>query len=388
MNNQDSRRYVGIMANESGNASFPPFAEKQFYARLCAAGRAYGLDVFVFSPLRLDEYTQTVRGYTFLSGADGWTERDFPLPDLIYDRAFFVRREDYERHKAAVRSLHALKRIPYLGNGLKSKWEMLGFLRRDPKLRPYLPKTERLGQPDQTLAWLKRSRQVFLKPEAGSQGKGTLMAERTDTGFRVQARDYENNQVEHSFPHELSFIRWLRSFTGKRRYLIQQYLELTAESGEAWDIRALVQKNNTGRWELAGLAVRLGGQGSITSNIHGGGEPLEAEVFLKSRFGPNKAAEIMRTLQFLIGRIPPVLEASNGRMAELGLDLGVDRNGRVWIIEVNTKPGRSVFRTLGRQDAIQRAERNPIAYAHHLLTRSTVASGAQAGPAKPLVYLP
>ncbi|MNJ02586.1 Endospore coat-associated protein YheD [compost metagenome] len=66
-------------------------------------------------------------------------------------------------------------------------------------------------------------------------------------------------------------------------------------------------------------------------------------------------------------------------MAELGLDLGVERGGRVWIIEVNSKPGRSVFHRLSLEQAGDSADRNPIAYAGHLLRRTAPLPGLLSG---------
>lgn len=381
-------RHLGIMANESGENAFPPFGERPFYEQLCAIGSSYGLKVFVFSPVRLNPQEQTVRGYTYHFGTGSWAEQSFPLPDLIYDRSFFFRREDYRRHREAVRLLRSIRSIPYLGYGLKSKWEMLGFLKRDPDLQPYLPKTARLEAPEQAAKWLDRLEKVFLKPEAGSQGKGVLMAQRLEKGYRIRARDGQNRSLIREFSQRDALAGWLRSFMGGRKYLIQQYLELHAAQDAAWDIRALVQKNSQGLWELTGTAVRLGTPGSITSNIHGGGTACETEAFLENQFGSAKASLICEKLRFLANRIPVALEASNGRMAELGLDLGIDRSGRIWIIEVNTKPGRSVFRRLNRKEAAQKADSNPVAYAHYLLTRTGIASKAGARAAQPLIQLP
>ncbi|MNN57292.1 Endospore coat-associated protein YheD [compost metagenome] len=87
-------------------------------------------------------------------------------------------------------------------------------------------------------------------------------------------------------------------------------------------------------------------------------------------------------------RIPAALEACNGRMAELGLDLGVDRDGRVWIIEANTKPGRSIFRKLGQEKLLLQAERNPIAYACYILSRTSIRADGKQARTKPLLCLP
>jgi glutathione synthase/RimK-type ligase-like ATP-grasp enzyme len=367
--------YIGIMANESEGT--PPFGERYYYARLCKLGRSLGLTVYVFSPLRVDPVTRTVKGYTYSVSSDCWEEHSYPLPHLIYDRSFFVRQSDYTRHRSAVRRLHELKPIPYLGHGLKSKWEALVYLKRDPELRPYLPRTAKLVRPELVMEWLTGAGRVFLKPLSGSQGKGTAMIESSPGGFRIEARDGMNRPLSRILHNPTELAGWIRTFTGKRSYLIQQYLSLQSSDGETWDVRSLVQKNGRGMWELTGMAVRKGSRGSITSNIHGGGSAVEVLPFLEQQFGQAKAAAILERLHFLSGRIPPVLEASNGRMVELGIDLGVDRDGNVWIIEVNTKPGRTVFQRLHQEDAGYRAARNPLAYAKHLLRRSAPVSSGQ-----------
>ncbi|MDF2936950.1 MAG: endospore coat-associated protein [Paenibacillaceae bacterium] len=384
---RQSKHFIGIMAGEFRDNRLPPFGETRFYESLCAAGPSCGAEVYVFSPLNVDEPGMTVEGYGW-SSENGWEKRQYPLPDLIYDRAFFSSKASYDAHRQAVRRLCSLKQAPYLGFGLKSKWEMLHFLRRDPALRPYLPRTVRIAAPEEAARWLSREKRIFLKPASGSQGKGTAMAERTEDGWRVRARDPANQPIAFDFKREAEFVQWLRGFMGKRSYLLQPYLELSAPTGETWDIRALVQKNGKGLWELTGMGARIGAPGSITSNLHGGGSAMEANEWLTQQFGSARAAEILKTLHMLAKRIPAALEACNGRMAELGLDLGVDREGRVWIIEANTKPGRSIFRKLGQEKLLRQAERNPIAYACYLLSRTSIGQDGKQARAKPLICIP
>ncbi|RAV06558.1 YheC/YheD family protein [Paenibacillus sp. YN15] len=389
MKHQSSKPRIGVMAGEFREDRIPPFGETRFYESLCAAGHSCGAEVYVFSPLDADEAGMTVTGYGWSPGG-GWKKRSYPLPDLIYDRAFFSSKEAYQAHRQALRRLGSLKQAPYLGFGLKSKWEMLHFLRRDPALRPYLPQTAKVAAPEDAARWLSREQRIFLKPASGSQGKGTVMAEQAEEGgcWRVRARDSANQPIALEFRREAEFVQWLGGFMGRRAYLMQPYLELAAPSGEAWDIRALVQKNGRGLWELTGMGARVGASGSITSNLHGGGSAVEVDEWLERQFGAARSAEILRTLRMLAKRIPAALEACNGRMAELGLDLGVDREGRVWIIEANTKPGRSIFRKLGQEKLLLQAERNPIAYACYILTRTSLRPDGRQARAKPLICLP
>lgn len=368
--------YIGIMACETGGD--PPFAEREVYARMCRVGETLGMKVYVFSPLRAETDLRRVEGFTYEGGTEGWRKDQFPLPDLVYDRIFTTNRADYIRYRKAIQSITSVKPPLVLNHGLKGKWAVLQTLRRDSGLRPYLPETERWRDPERLARWLHHRGSVFLKPQEGSQGKGALLVRQSDdgSGFRMKGRDGWNRALDHSFDDIRTLADWITRFIGSRPYLIQEYLPLTDSGGAVYDIRSLVQKNGCGLWEISGMAVRRGQEGSITSNLHGGGHAMEAGPFLTKEFGAPRAQSILETLRFLSERIPHALESENGRLAELGLDLGVDRRGNVWIIEVNSKPGRSVFHRLCQVEAEMKAARNPMAYAGHLLRRRAVFSPA------------
>lgn len=364
---------MGVMICEGGGGT-PPFSEQAFYARLCRFGRAFGITVYVFSPLWADMTRRTVNAYEYDPESAEWVQRTFPLPDLVYDRSFFTGRSPLRcrMHRSAVRRLLQAKPVLLLGRGLKGKWEVLQMLRRDPQLRPHLPATERVTDWKTIGRRLPEWSCLFVKPEHGSRGIGALQigAGSRETAWRVRGRAAGNRTVDREFADIATLAAWLCRFAGSRPYLCQPYLSLRSRNGAVYDVRSLVQKNGGGRWELTGMAVRLGQSGSVTSNLYGGGHAEEVRPFLTAEFGPDRAERIIRTLHRLSERIPLALEAANGRMAELGLDFGIDRDGRVWIIEANSKPGRNVFSQLRQEAEQSKAARQPVAYARYLLDRS------------------
>jgi hypothetical protein len=93
------------------------------------------------------------------------------------------------------------------------------------------------------------------------------------------------------------------------------------------------------------------------------------QPFLAREFGEARAQELCAELTALSKSLPPLLERHHGRLAELGLDFGVDRGGRVWLLEANSKPGRSVFARLHDHQAREAAHLNPLRYAAFLLSR-------------------
>ncbi|MCY9663259.1 YheC/YheD family protein [Paenibacillus chondroitinus] len=364
------RPLLGIMVTELKREL--PFASSGFYKHLTYYGAREGLDVVVFSPNRIDWKGRTVQGYTYLTDKKEWVAKLVPLPSLIYDRCFFSNKRSYEQYQYHVRKLRESPLIRFLGYGLGGKWEVDQILQKDLMISRYLPETNLLTSGNVLRNWLQTREDVFLKPQGGSQGKGALHLHKVNTmngksTYHIKGRNAQNGLVDHEFHDFYSCWQWLRSCIGTRPYLMQEYLHLHSSEGMAYDIRSLVQKNGSGIWESTGMAVRVGKPGSVTSNLHGGGSAEEVSAFLTREFGDTKASELIATLTMLSNRIPPLLETHHGRLAELGIDLGIDTWGRVWILEVNSKPGRTIFARMRNEKARLKSIANPIYYAGYLL---------------------
>ncbi|NOV01266.1 YheC/YheD family endospore coat-associated protein [Paenibacillus planticolens] len=372
MRRSTKRPLLGIMVTELNREL--PFASSDFYMHLTDCAAREGLDVVVFSPNRIDWKGQTVRGYSFETETKEWVSKLFPLPSLIYDRCFFSNKSSYDHYLHQVKKLRETPLIRFLGYGLGGKWEVGQMMQKDSTLSRYLPETNLLTSGSDLRDWFLTKNDVFLKPQGGSQGKGALHLRKINAmdgsiAFHVKGRNAHNGLVERHFQHFDSCWHWLRSRIGTRPYLMQEYLHLQSSEGMAYDIRSLVQKNGSGLWESTGMAVRIGKPGSITSNLHGGGTAEEVPAFLTREFGENKAGELMATVAMLSTRIPPILESHHGRLAELGIDFGIDALGRVWILEVNSKPGRTIFARMHNEKARMKSIANPVYYAGYLLNK-------------------
>ncbi|MCS7463631.1 YheC/YheD family protein [Paenibacillus doosanensis] len=359
---------------------------RDFYRKICLIGQQAGLNVFVFTPQGVSETDNVVKGYGFDAEARRWIGRNYARPDLVYDRCFFTSRRQAAEYREAVRRLRKPPAALFLGYGLRGKWDVQHMLERDGRFVSHLPQTEPMRSVRSAAEWLKRHGELVLKPQAGSQGRGVLHVRRgaaaarpgvgpvapegtanAEPAFAVRGRDARNRPVACSFDSAAALLRWLRRFTAQRDYLLQRYLPLHNQNGEAYDVRSLVQKDGTGRWQVTGIAVRKGQGGSLTSNLHGGGSAEPALPFLTAQFGAETAARIAAELERLSRLLPAALEQSHGRLAELGIDFGVDTGGHIWILEVNSKPGRSIFTYLHDDRARFNALANPIKYARYLL---------------------
>ncbi|WP_243633232.1 YheC/YheD family protein [Paenibacillus xerothermodurans] len=364
----------------------PPFLNRDFYRRLCVTGSKAGITVFVFTARSIDWAGGSVNGYAFDEERDRWIERRSALPRSVYDRCFCSNRAQYNEYRDTIRKLREHGRVLFLGHGLSCKYEVQRLLERDGRFAGHLPHTEPMHSVRTVAGWLRQRGEVLLKPRAGSHGRGVLLVQHrvraaggadapegtvnAGPAFTVRGRDARNRRVERGFADAPALLRWLHRFTAQRRYLLQQYLLLQTFAGDAYDVRSLVQKDGTGRWQVTGMAVRRGQDGSLTANLHGGGRVEPADEFLAAQFGASASNMIMTKLHELSMQIPEALERRHGRLVELGIDFGIDTQGRIWILEVNSKPGRSILTRLNDNKARMNGVLNPIRYARFLIRQS------------------
>lgn len=112
------------------------------------------------------------------------------------------------------------------------------------------------------------------------------------------------------------------------------------------------------------MAGRVGAARSVTSNLHGGGHAVRAEVLLKEWLGSEeKATKAMKTAEKLGLEGAAFLEDSFGALCELALDLAINREGKIYVLEVNPKPAREVFARTGDSATYRKAMLRPLEYA-------------------------
>ena len=352
---------LGIMTCRSRET--PSTAESSFFNHLCRVAPLYDLRVIIFQPEGVHPESHSLTGQTWRNNE--WTTQETTYPDIIYNRCFYGSPKD---RKDASAALAALPHVIPWSRGLPDKWGVYEILRKNRRAALLLPETLLYtGSHKLSNMLAEREFGVFLKPRAGTHGKRTLHAlKQRKGGLTVTGRDGANAVFNHRFVNQQDGYEWVDQFIGSRRYIMQPYLQLNDQSGQPFDVRVLVQKNGRGRWELTGMAVRLGARGTLTSNIHGGGTAVPISPFLKKEYGSaGKYIKEKITEEALF--LPSLLEAACGRLGELGLDFGIDGGGRITLLEANSKPGRTIFHLTGDYRASRLAAENPLRYAHHLL---------------------
>ncbi|WP_239615158.1 YheC/YheD family endospore coat-associated protein [Cohnella mopanensis] len=359
---------LGILVCErNGN---PPFAESTFIKRLNVLGAASGLQLFAFAPWTWDAANDSVKGWSWNPDKHRWEACRRQLPSVVYDRSWPETQEEKRRYRLAIQNIRAVKQLTFLNGFLPHKGKVYEVLSTDRTIAKTIPPTVRYQGPTSIAAWLRKCRgSVFLKPIAGSQGKRVIAICRVGNGkVNLTGRQGDNRPMAIHGLSEAEALHRLDRWIGDRAYLMQPLLELKGRNGEPFDLRCLMQKDQTGRWTLTGVAARLGSPDNVTSNLHGGGNAAPAKEVLTKLFGEQRGAELLQEVSSLSFLIVARLEQTLGRFAEIGLDFGVDCSGKLWFLEANSKPGRTSMRSAG-QEAVLAAALQPLSYARSILLR-------------------
>lgn len=369
---------LGVLVSRNQTA-VPPITEADFCRRLSLLGRRSGLRVLAFTAEGVSPENHSIRGYAYRDGV--WASGRFPLPDIVYNRCFHVHESQHVGHKLKDMAKQKSRKLLYWSRNLPGKWQVYRALHAVDEVRPFVPPTAPYRDTAQLAEWLRRHSRLFMKPQAGTHGKGTLYLHLTEGERRllVRGRDSRNRPFRRLFSELDAGLTWINGIAHKRAYIVQPYLKLTSQSGRPFDVRALLQKDGHGLWCLTGFAVREGRKGTLTSNLHGGGKAHPAEPYLREQFGVDGTRLIMEQMLKLSLTITGALEERYGRLGELGIDYGIDRDGNIWLLEVNSRPGRASFFQIRQPECAFRSINRPLEYARYLMTQSKATGPQGAG---------
>lgn len=218
------------------------------------------------------------------------------------------------------------------------------------------------GTVDNLMALLDRHQSVYVKPIGGWGGQGIAKVDVIRANgmphYRWQQQGREALTLR--APDQVA-EQFLTSYNGVST-IVQQAAPLRVVDNHMFDIRTLLQRDEDDSWLVSGHAVRLGGTGSVVSNVaisQGTVWPL-IRLLQRLQIGPAVRRRITRDIETTGLNIAKTLDAIHP-FEEIGLDLGLDTENRLWLIEVNTNdnlgwPDHQLFAKLPNKSTYQQIE--------------------------------
>jgi hypothetical protein len=225
-------------------------------------------------------------------------------------------------------------------------------MNRSSQLARHLPQTRKMKQ-RALHALIKKYNHVILKPADGSGGFGVMKVSSIGNDQYVIHSEKKRMTVQ----GEKSLYAYVKNKMGSRSYLVQRYITLAKVSHRPFDIRVIVQRRkNTNLWEVTAMVAKVAGKGYIvTNNTRSKGTMLHVETAIR------RSSLDGHSQQILISNLKRVALLSAKRLSKLypdhriyGLDMGLDKNGHIWIIEANLRPAMSHFLKLGDMSMCRR----------------------------------
>ncbi|MFC4075791.1 YheC/YheD family endospore coat-associated protein [Salinithrix halophila] len=332
----------------TGSPSTPFGGRTNLFRNFLTAGREDKPFFYVFTPEMVDWNTRVVSGWFYLKDSAGqwrWVRRFSPLPDVVYERVPNRKSESLPQVQACRSRLTNWARCQIFNQGFFNKWSIHEKLFTHELTSENIPETYHAPDVQIIQQMVDRHQMVYLKPSGGSLGLGIFRITRhPQGGYFCRFRDGEKN-VLRRFQSLVTLLKhhFGPQMTTLKRYLVQQGIRLIKINGRPVDFRVHMHKDRTGAWKVVGIGAKVAGLGSVTTHGRTGGSLLSTSELLSRSF-PGQEAIMENKIADASIRVATALENEvEGPLGELGLDIGVDRYRRVWLFEVNSKPGRHIF---------------------------------------------
>ncbi|MCT8139481.1 YheC/YheD family protein [Anaerobacillus sp. CMMVII] len=306
-----------------------------FFEELARFAKRHHIFFYIKPILKSEEH---FRGYSFQH--EEWQNDLFPEPDAVYNR---IGSRSFEASEAYQQFTHFLedKGVNYFNHSFLDKWQIHEALSSFPEVIPYLPNTALFDDYEAFAEKLTLYDCIFVKPIHGSQGRQILKIQKENDGFNVYYSSF-SQEVSTFFKSSYLLYKRLKERLSKKPFIIQQGINLIHfEEDRPLDFRILCVRNEESQWKVISSVARISPKEKMVSNLAQGGEQKRPIDVLADLFDEKLARQYLKLMGELAVEVANLITESNdGLFGELGIDIALDQHGKLWIIEVNSKPSK------------------------------------------------
>lgn len=328
------------------------------------------VNILVFSPLSIDSLSKNINGLTYNAESKNWELTVYPFPDIIYDRATFLE-EEKEIGGLVRERLIKEYNLPFINSkSYFNKWETHEVLSNNIEIIKYLPDTVKYYHPCQLIDFLDKYNSVYIKDSGGRLGKNIFKLQKAELGFYIMSYQNSGNKYSDKLTLQEIHNKLAAYKLLGRNIIIQQGIDVALLALHPFDVRILAQKSEVGNWEVVDKSIRVASPGSIVTNISSGGEVKRFDEVIPLLF--SNSSSISSEVDILVIKVCETLEKKYGKLGELGIDIAIDKNGKVWLLEVNGKPAKLCIYHSGNLELINRSCRNIVRYSKVLFKQQMI----------------
>lgn len=285
------------------------------------------VNLIFFSAKDIDFSREIITADMYINGK--WETKSTPLPDVVNNIS------PISKHQQSVPERKLRRIIPFTSFPVGNKFSLPKLMVKHRKFADLLVPFRMITKPEIVYDYLEKEKRAVIKPILGARGKSIYFIQKKGNRFLIS-----KHRQERIYNQE-KFSKWVKKVLLNRKfsYMIQQYVECRTKNDEPFDIRAHMQKNHQGNWQITHIYPRIGSRDSILSNISRGGRTEELKPFLIKEYGEHLGRRFYQKLSELSLDLTKYLDRIHHfSLDEIGLDLAIDKNKRFWLHEANNGP--------------------------------------------------
>ncbi|RLQ97315.1 YheC/YheD family endospore coat-associated protein [Falsibacillus albus] len=352
-----------------GIITLTPDQPSSYFNELAGLSPDSGVSVYLFSPLHIQPGSENVSGYRFHQGTNQWIHDSFSIPSFLYDRCLYGETKESKDAKAIVSWLKAREDITFLGYGLPNKWSLYEKLIPASDISPYLPITRKVSSPEQIVDAAIKYKEVIIKPINGAHGFAVYLIEYDQHILTIKTTK-NGKLVSRTVSDPKDAIPFFEKLLLKHIFILQPRLNNLNESGHPFDLRVFLQKDENGKWMERARGIRTGQKDGILTNLSAGADIISFEEWKNSVSNYN-IPFIDNEINEVLDKLPHILEKQFYPLFELGIDLIIAKDHSIWIIDMNSKPGRKLVAMTNPQE-LETLYKAPLSYCKFLANNKAV----------------
>jgi hypothetical protein len=318
-----------------------PIGERsKFFSKLLSVSKSVGALPFVFGEQHINWEQGSIDGLFYHDGK--WKSVDIPFPNVIYDRLPNRRSEGNPKLIKVKNRLQKDYLIPWYNPGFFNKLDIFERLHQESSAVTFLPETHPFTSFSMIEAMLSKYGHVYVKPKNGSLGFGVhqIIFDKFKNHYYCRFQDKKGINRLWKFSSLEKLFQHVFSSQSLDKMIVQQGIHLLRIDTRSVDFRIHTNKDELGNWHVTAIAAKIAGPGSVTTHLRSGGDiKTLMEIFPMEEC--DSYTEKLSSAALILSKA--LDQHMEGIIGEIGFDLGIDRNGEVWLFEANSKPGRSIF---------------------------------------------
>lgn len=300
-----------------------------------------GIDFFFFSSKDVDFSKKVINGKFYDEGT--WKKKEFPFPDVIMNVVGPITPKQTEIY-------NKLKEyIPFTSFPVGTKMSVYNRIKKAKVYSNYLIPYIKIKEPIDVLQFLNNYSKIIIKPISGHHGNQVICIEKDNEVFAIKKGCNVKNMTR------MELFDYISQVQANNKILMQKYITCRRKTGESYDIRIHLQKDGEGKWKNTIIYPKIGSKEKITTNLGQGGKIGILKNFLYDEFG-EEYYNIKRYLEVFAIKFANHFDGLyNHQFDELGIDIGLDENMKIWIYEVNWRPGQMFIEFKTAKNAVMYA---------------------------------